>query len=253
MRYAWDQFDAYFGRERIGAAANLLARGTMAWLARWDRATAPRVDHFLANSHYVAARIARYYNRSASVLYPPVDVDFFTPGDAPPEPYFLVVSALVPYKRLEVAISASARLGTRLKVVGTGPDWTRLAALAGPNVEFLGSVDEPALRDLYQRATALVLPAEEDFGIAPVESLACGRPVIAFGRGGAVETVTQDVTGILVDDATPAAFAEAMRAVQLRTFDPSQLAASAQAFSVPRFERDFAEVLERTVTAATPC
>jgi glycosyltransferase involved in cell wall biosynthesis len=138
-------------------------------------------------------------------------------------------------------------------VVGTGPDWTRLAALAGPNVEFLGSVDEPALRDLYQRATALVLPAEEDFGIAPVESLACGRPVIAFGRGGAVETVTQDVTGILVDDATPAAFAEAMRAVQLRTFDPSQLAASAQAFSVPRFERDFAEVLERTVTAATPC
>ncbi|MEO8070189.1 MAG: glycosyltransferase, partial [Acidobacteriota bacterium] len=177
MRYAWDQYEAYFGPERLGRFGSALARPVLAWLARWDRDTAHRVDRFVANSHYVAGRIARYYNRQASVLYPPVAVDFFTAGEAPPEDYFLVVSALVPYKRIEVAIQAADRLGARLKIVGRGPDRERLAAMAGPMVEFVGSVDEGSLRDLYRKAQALVLPGEEDFGIAPVESMACGRPV----------------------------------------------------------------------------
>ena len=110
MRYAWDQFEAYFGAERIGRAANAVARPVLAWLARWDRATASRVNRFLANSHYVAGRIERYYNRHATVLYPPVDTDFFTPGQTPAQAYFLVVSALLPYKRIEVAIAAAAKL-----------------------------------------------------------------------------------------------------------------------------------------------
>jgi glycosyltransferase involved in cell wall biosynthesis len=253
MRYAWDQFDAYFGRERIGPMAHAAVRPVLAWLARWDRATAGRVHRFVANSRFVAGRIARYYNRQASVLYPPVDVDFFTPAGGASGPYFLVVSALVPYKRVDVAIQAAMRLGVPLKIVGTGPDRDRLAAIAGPGVELLGSVDRTTLRDLYRGARALVLPAEEDFGIAPVESIACGRPVIALGRGGATETVAPGVTGWLVDEATPEAFAGAMAAAAATSFDPAALAAEAAPFSTARFERGFLALLEDALLAAPAC
>jgi glycosyltransferase involved in cell wall biosynthesis len=253
MRYAWDQFDAYFGRDRIGALGSTLARPVLAWLARWDRSTAHRVHQFVANSAFVAGRIARYYNRSSVVLHPPVDVDFFTPGASPPEPYFLIVSALVPYKRIEVAIRAAARLGARLKVVGTGPDLKRLRTIAGPNVEFLGTVDSDTLRDLYRRAQAFILPGEEDFGIAPVESLACGRPVIALARGGATETVEAGVTGLLVDRPAPDAFADAMDDIVRRPFDPAILVERARQFGVGRFEAAFRQVVTDTLAAAAAC
>jgi glycosyltransferase involved in cell wall biosynthesis len=251
MRYAWDQFDAYFGRERLGLAGETLARPVMAWLARWDRATAHRVHHFVANSHFVAGRIARYYNRQASVLHPPVDVDFFTPGSGPPASYFLVVSALVPYKRIEVAIRAADRLRVPLKVVGTGPDARRLRSISGPSVEFLGSVDDATLRDLYRHARALVMPAEEDFGIAPVESLACGRPVIALARGGATETIADGATGWLVGEPTPEAFAAAMQDAAHRAFEAADLSRAASAFGVPRFEAAFRRLLHDAADAAT--
>ncbi len=250
MRYAWDQFEAYFGRERIGTIPHAAARPVMAWLARWDRSTAHRVDRFVANSRFVAGRIARYYNRSASVVHPPVDVLFFTPGAEPPAPYFLVVSALVPYKRVDVAIRAALRLDVPLKIVGTGPELPRLQAIAGPRIEFLGSVDDDTLRALYRRARALVLPAEEDFGISPVESLACGRPVVALGRGGAVETVTDGVTGRLVDAPAPDAFADAMRDIGQRAFDPATLARHAAAFSGERFDAEFRQIVTETLTRA---
>jgi glycosyltransferase involved in cell wall biosynthesis len=250
MRYAWDQFDAYFGRERIGTAGHALARPVMAWLARWDRATAGRVHHFVANSRFVAARISRYYNRAASVLYPPVDVEFFTPGGAPPDAYFLVVSALVPYKRIDVAIHAARQLGVRLKIVGTGPDYGRLSALAGADADLLGAVDPHTLRELYRGAQALVLPAEEDFGIAPVESMACGRPVVALGRGGATETVEPGVSGLLADEPTPGAFADAMSAVRHMHIDPARLAARAAEFSTERFEAGFTRILQDRMAAA---
>lgn len=253
MRYAWDQFDAYFGRERIGVVGHALARPVLAWLARWDRSTAGRVDHFVANSRFVAGRIARYYNRQASVLYPPVDVDFFTPAAEAPDDYFLVVSALVPYKRIDVAIGAAERLGVRLKIVGGGPDLARLKAVAGPSVEFTGPLDAESLRDAYRRARALVLPAEEDFGIAPVESMACGRPVVALGRGGATETVEHGVTGFLVDTATPEAFADAMARVLPGTFDEAVLVERASAFGIARFEAAFARLVTETVAAARAC
>jgi glycosyltransferase involved in cell wall biosynthesis len=243
MRYAWDQFDAYFGRERVGAARHEMFREVMAWLARWDRATAHRVHRFVANSHFVAGRIARYYNRRASVLYPPVDTEFFTPGGEAPEPYFLVVSALVPYKRIDVAILAAARLRVPLKIVGTGPERDRLRALAGPTVEFLGTLNDDALREAYRRAQAVLLPAEEDFGIVPVESLACGRPVIALGRGGASETLVPGESGLLVDRATPDAFADAMSGIARRSFDLSAMRARAEMFGRERFESQFASVV----------
>ncbi|NQW05634.1 MAG: glycosyltransferase, partial [Acidobacteria bacterium] len=157
MRYGWDQFPSYFGPDRLGGAASAAARQVIAWLARWDRDTAPRVHRFLANSAYVAGRIARYYNRQATVLHPPVDTRFFTPGHEASDDYFLVVSALVPYKRIDTAIRAAARLGAPLKIVGTGPDTERLHALAGGGADFLGRVDDDTLRQLYRRARALVL------------------------------------------------------------------------------------------------
>jgi glycosyltransferase involved in cell wall biosynthesis len=253
MRYAWDQFEAYFGRDRLGPIGHALARGTLAWLARWDRATAGRVDRFVANSRFVAARIGRYYNRHASVIHPPVDVDFFTPADARPEPYFLAVSALVPYKRLDVAIRAAQRLGVRLLIVGTGPDRARLHALAGSNVEFLGSVTQDDLRSLYRRAQALVLPAEEDFGIAPVEAMACGRPVVALNRGGATETVRHGVTGWLVDRQTPDAFAAGLQSAIEHPLDPVVIASHAGAFGRDRFEADFRALVSDVWSTADAC
>jgi glycosyltransferase involved in cell wall biosynthesis len=254
MRYAWDQFDAYFGPERLGAVGSALARPVLTWLARWDRATAGRVDHYVANSQFVAGRIERYYNRRACVLHPPVDTRFFTPGEGPTGSYALVVSALVPYKRLDVAITAANRLRIPLKIVGTGPDRRRLEALAGPLVEFAGALGPASLRDAYRHAQALVLPAEEDFGIAPVEAMACGRPVVALNRGGATESVRDGVTGFLVDRLDPDAFADAIDRTRQHAFDPAVLAAHAQSFGVDRFERAFTRIVADALTAGTvPC
>jgi glycosyltransferase involved in cell wall biosynthesis len=248
MRYVWDQFDAYFGRDRLGPLRNAVARRLARWLAQWDRQTAGRVDRFVANSTYVAGRIGRYYNRPATVVHPPVDTGFFTIGQpGPAGSSFLVVSALVPYKRIEVAIRAAMTIGARLRIVGTGPDEPRLRAAAGPGIEFLGALSDDALREAYRSAQALVLPAEEDFGIAPVESLACGRPVVALGRGGARETIEPGVTGLLVEEPNVEAFASAMRAVGRLTFDPLRLRAHAERFSVERFERSFRAVLQETL------
>jgi glycosyltransferase involved in cell wall biosynthesis len=252
MRYAWDQFDAYFGPERLGRAGNALARLALAPIARWDRSTAHRVDRYLANSHYVAGRIARYYNRQATVLHPPVDTEFFTPNGAGPHADhttapFLVVSALVPYKRLDVAVDAATRLGVPLDVVGTGPDLARLRTRAGSGVNFLGSVDGEALRTHYRRARALLMPAEEDFGIAPVEAMACGRPVIAFGRGGALETVVPGVTGVLTGAQSADAFADAMDSFDRDAWDSVEIRRHAETFSKARFETGFADAVKALV------
>ena len=253
MRYAWDQFGAYFGPERLGRLGSAAARPVLAWLARWDRATAGRVSHFVANSRFVAGRIERYYNRGASVLHPPVDTRFFTPGDSPPQPYFLVVSALVPYKRLDVAVRAATRLGVHLKVVGTGPDLDRLRSQADDHTTFLGAVDATTLRDLYRHSIGLILPAEEDFGIAPVEAMACGRPVVALGRGGAVETVIPGITGQLVQSQTDEAFADAMDHVSRTGFDPGALARHAAQFSTEQFEQGLHRTLTRALAGMSPC
>ena len=251
MRYAWDQFPAYFGPERIGRVGNAAARRVVAWLARWDRDTAPRVHRFVANSAHVAGRIGRYYNRRASVLHPPVDTGFFTPGSSAPGDYFLVVSALVPYKRIDTAIRAADKLGVPLKIVGIGADEARLRAIPARGVEFLGNVNDQTLRELYRGARALVLPGEEDFGIAPVESLSCGRPVVALGRGGACETVDQGRSGWLVsgenaeNDAT--GFADAMAAVDQLPLSAAELHARAEAFGVDRFDAGMAAVIAETL------
>jgi glycosyltransferase involved in cell wall biosynthesis len=240
MRYAWDQFDAYFGPARLGRASRP-ARWVMRRLACWDRDTSGRPDRYLANSQYVAQRIRQYYNRRAVVVPPPVDTSFYTPSPGPPDRYFLVVSALVPYKRLEVAIDACRRVRVPLKIVGEGTERARLEALADGNVEFLGRRTDEEVRDLYRRALAVLLPGEEDFGIVPVEAQACGRPVVALGRGGALETVMDGVTGVIVADSRPESWAAALERIAASplAFDPTVVRASAERFSRDRFMQTF--------------
>ena len=250
MRYAWDQFEAYFGRGRLDPISGRLMRTVMAGLARWDRATAYRVDRYLTNSQYVADRVRRYYNRDALVVYPPVDTEFFQPDSAVPDRYALVVSALVPYKRLDVAIDACRLARVPLKIVGTGPDRARLEQRAAGEAEFLGWVSDGNLRERYRRARFLLMTGEEDFGIAPLEAQACGRPVVALGRGGARESIVDGETGILVDTPASEAFANAIAELDHITFDSMAIRRQAERFSRKRFtERIDAAVQEALTTA----
>jgi glycosyltransferase involved in cell wall biosynthesis len=249
MRYAWDQFDAYFGPAQVGRLRSAALRRLMNRMARWDAATADRVDAFVANSQYVAGRIRRYYNRGATVVYPSVDTDYYQPDPARrPDPFFLVVSALVPYKRLEVAIDAVRAVNGRLKIVGRGPEEARLRALAGPDVELMGWLPDPEIRSLYQQCQAVLMPGVEDFGMVPVEAQACGRPVVAFAEGGALESVIDGETGILVNEPTPAAFAAALRRVTETSFDAAALRRNAERFSIPRFTREIKAAIASTTS-----
>ena len=250
MRYAWDQFDAYFGPDRVGPlASRWFYRPVMARLARWDAATASRVDRFVAISRYVAGRIGRYYNRVASIVYPPVDTAFFTPAAVTPESHFLIVSALVPYKRIELAIEGCQRAGVRLRIAGDGPERERLERVAGGHVDFLGPLTNEAIRDEYRRAGAVILPGEEDFGIVPVEAQACGRPVVAFGRGGALETVIDGDTGILFGEPDAASLASALARVAAMRVDGARLREHAEQFSRERHMQQLRAVIDETIAA----
>ncbi|BEQ14381.1 glycosyltransferase [Desulfoferula mesophila] len=256
MRYIWDMYADYFGPGRGGAARYVmpLLRGR---LQRWDVATCGRVDHFLANSRHVARRIERHYGRRAQVIHPPVDSGRFAPV-ARVEDYYLVVSALVPYKRVDLAIQACNRLGRRLVVVGAGPEKARLQSLAGPNVEFLGWAGDEHLADLYARAKAFLFPGEEDFGITPLESMAAGRPVVAYGRGGALETVVglddaqgRPPTGVFFDRQEVEDLVGAMSRLEadLERFEPQALAERAAQFDTKVFMRQMSAYLSQALAA----
>jgi glycosyltransferase involved in cell wall biosynthesis len=251
MRYAWDQFDAYFGPQRVGRPASAVMRQVMNRLARWDRETAARANRYVAISHYVAGRIRRYYNREATVVYPPVDTDFFRPAPAVSGRYALIVSALVPYKRIDLAIDACRVARVPLKIVGTGPERLplerRSAASGSPaDVEFLGRLTNEEVRDLYRSAAVVLLPGEEDFGIVPLEAQACGRPVVAYGRGGALETIVPGETGLFVEEPDAAAFADVIhRAIEHR-FDTAAIRRHAERFGRARFADEIAAVIRET-------
>jgi glycosyltransferase involved in cell wall biosynthesis len=244
MRYAWDQFEAYFGEERVGRIPRMLLRRYMTRMARWDAETADRVDRFVANSRYVAGRIERYYGRAAAIVHPPVDTEFFTPEGRLTDNYLLVVSALVPYKRLDLAMASAEAAQLPLKIVGRGPEMTRLRRMASPRVEFLGALPNEDIRALYRRALALLMPGEEDFGMVPVEAQACGCPVVALGRGGALETVRDGVTGVLVPEASVTGFVEGIRRVQTLAIETAVLRAHARQFSVEMFVRGMTAAIE---------
>jgi glycosyltransferase involved in cell wall biosynthesis len=256
MRYAWDQFDAYFGPARLGQVGSGMMRRVMDRLARWDRDTADRVDRYVAISHYVAERIRRYYNREATVVYPPVDTDFFQPDGTNPEPFALVVSALVPYKRIDVAIEGCRLARMPLKIVGGGPERSALERLANGSAQFLGRLPDAEIRDLYRRASVVLLPGEEDFGIVPLEAQACGRPVVALGRGGALETVINGETGVFAEEATPDAFATAVSCASRTRFDRDAIRAHAERFSRTRFGNQMQQLVEtamRSTNGSSSC
>jgi glycosyltransferase involved in cell wall biosynthesis len=252
MRYAWDQFDAYFGPARVGRLASAALRPVMAALARWDRDTAGRVHRYLAISQYVARRIALYYNRRSTIVYPPVDTTFFTPPDAPSapnSPALLIVSALVPYKRVDLAIAAARRAGLPLTIVGDGPERAALEPLAGDAVRFLGWRSTEEVRELYRTSIATVLPGEEDFGIVPVEAQACGRPVVALARGGTLDTVVDGETGILVEEATEDSLAAGLRRAASQPWDSGRIRTHALRFSRERFVAEMTAVVAETLAA----
>lgn len=259
MRYAWDQFDAYFGPARVGPfVSRWFYRPVLARLARWDAATAVRPQRFIANSRHVAVRIRRYYNREATIVHPPVDTEFYTPalpGDGTagrataPDAHLLIVSALVPYKRVDLAIAASARAGLPLRIVGEGPERASLERQAGPTVTFLGHVSDAAIREEYRGARAVLLPGEEDFGIVPVEAQACGRPVVALGRGGASETVVHGETGLLFDDPSVESLAGALRQLERTTFESAAIRRQAERFSRTHHVERLRAVIDDTVGA----
>jgi glycosyltransferase involved in cell wall biosynthesis len=240
MRYIWDRFNDYFGS---GLKAHLIYGPIAYFLRKWDVASAHRVHHFIANSKHVGSRIRNCYGREVdAVIYPPVDTDFFVPGDDEPEDYYLIVSALAPYKRLDVAIDCFNQRGEPLVIVGTGPEERRLRQRAGPHIRFLGSVSKEELRGLYQRSRATLLPGVEDFGIAPVEAQACGRPVVALAEGGALESIQGGQTGVFFDDLTPRSLSTAIDKVRSLRFNKADLRDWALGFSEERFKeniRDF--------------
>ena len=251
MRYAWDQFDVYFGPDRVSGSVSRLFRWGLSAMARWDVSTAGRVNRYVAISQYVAGRIRRYYNRDASVVYPPVDTALFRPSGEPPGASLLMVSALVPYKRIDLAIRACALAGAPLRIAGTGPELARLRESAGPSVEFLGSLSDEQVRTAYQKAAAVLLPGIEDFGIVPIEAQACGRPVIALAQGGACETVIDGSTGILVTESTDAAFAAAIDRVRRDRFDAIAIRRHALRFSRARFHAAFRQQVDQVMRAPT--
>jgi glycosyltransferase involved in cell wall biosynthesis len=254
MRYAWDQFDAYFGEAQVGTWTNRMLRPIMAGLARWDAATAGRPDRFLANSQYVAGRIRRYYNRRSTVVYPPVDTDYFRPEvSSPSVPGALIVSALVPYKRIDLAIAACRSARLPLRIVGRGPEETRLRTLAaGSDVEFLGWRTNEEIRQLYRASSVVLLPGTEDFGIVPVEAQACGTPVVALAAGGARETVVDGETGALVPAADADAFADAIRRVTDGRLDRRAIRRNAERFSVDAFKGSFETAVRETMVSTAP-
>ncbi|MDZ4770336.1 MAG: glycosyltransferase [Chloroflexota bacterium] len=239
-RYVWG-LDAYVAREGMSRAAQMALRPLVSVMKRWDYAAAQRVTHFLAISTEIQDRIETYYDRTSEIVYPPVETARFQPS-AQVEDYYLIVSRLIPYKRIDLAVQAATRLGVPLKIAGRGRDLDRLRALAGKTVEFLGFVPDADLPDLMARCKAFLFPGLEDFGITPVQAQAAGRPVIAYSGGGALDTVIPDETGALFDTMTVDSLIEAMRAFDAGAYDPAVLRRHAQRFDT--------EVFNGAITAA---
>lgn len=246
-RYIW-QLDSYIAREGLGKSTEMLLRPLVALLRRWDYAAARRVDHFIAISSEIQQRIQTYYGRTADVIYPPVDTERFQPVNQPDD-YFLVVSRLIPYKRIDLAVRAATALNLPLKVGGTGRDLDRLRSLAGPTVEFLGFVPDAVLPDLMARCKAFIFPGLEDFGITPVQAQAAGRPVIAYGGGGALDTVLPGLSGEHFSTQDVDALAAVMANFDASRYDPEAVRAHALGFGSHLFRQRIAAYVDQAWTA----
>ncbi|MGQ9625561.1 MAG: glycosyltransferase [Anaerolineae bacterium] len=244
-RYLWD-FHSYVQREEVSRLVRAFLAPFLFYLRLWDRVAADRVDHFIAISSAVQSRIAKYYRRDSAVIHPPVDTAsyeaYFSPDGH--DDYFLIASRLIPYKRIDLAVQAFNELGLPLVVLGEGRDRPRLEALARPNIEFKGRVSEEELKSYVARCRAFIFPGLEDFGIAPVEAQAAGRPVIAYAGGGALDTVLEGVTGTFFREQTPQALAEAVRNFEDSHFDPETIRRHASRFDRETFKQRLSRFIE---------
>lgn len=237
MRYGWDFYHEYI-REK-GKLGKFLISCMMKKIRLWDRLSADRVDKFIANSHNVARRIRKHYRRDSKVIYPPVRTHMFTPGDKKPkEEYYLAVSRLVSYKRIDLLVEAFTVLGLPLKIIGDGSQMKELKKNASSNIQFLGRLEDNKVLEYMQGARAFLFPGEEDFGITPIEAQACGVPVIAYGRGGALETVVDGKTGLFFKEQKAEALVEAVKNFEQMQFDRKVIAEHAQKFSEERFRTE---------------
>jgi glycosyltransferase involved in cell wall biosynthesis len=252
MRYIWDLYRDYFGPQRKGpltrAAISLFVPG----LRLWDRQAGNRSDYICCISRHVARRISKHYGREAEVIYPPVDTEMFHPDDPPsgaPDQYYLIVSALSPYKRLDLAVEAFNRMGKTLVIIGTGPEDEALRAKAGPTISFLGHQSDEMLRRYYSGCKALIFPGEEDFGLVPLEVMACGRPVIALSRGGALETLGEGSGSVFFRDQSEESLIEAVECFEGTEPNPVSCRRHAEGFSVDQFKGRFRAHVKSCLTA----
>ena len=244
MRYVWDQFNTYFRQPRTSWPVRIGAELMRPYLQRWDRNTAKRVDTFLCNSNNIRKKILEYYGRESQVIYPPVDLSLFKPGDTKAD-FYLMVGAFAPNKRVDLAVHAFNQLKLPLKISGNGQDEEYCRSIAGETIEFLGTLSNEKLLELYQQARALVFPGEDDFGITPLEAQACGTPVIAFAAGGVLETVT-DQTGLFFKEQKVEALVKAVEIMERKweVFVPEKFQEQLSRFGRGHFKEQMAHAIE---------
>lgn len=255
VRYAWHLRDEYFGAGQKQSLKKRLAAPVLNRIKNWDKNSSERVNHFVAISKTIMDRIKDCYGRDSSVVYPPVDTDFYSPSDTQREDFYLVVSAFAPYKRIDLAIEACKKLGKKLIIIGTGQDESRLKTLAGPNTAFLGWQSNATIRDHLQRCRALLFPGFEDFGIVPVEAQSCGAPVIALGKGGATETILglgieKEPTGLFFPESTTESLIDAITKFEKERSSISSVAARkfALTFNEKNFQTGMMEEVSRILS-----
>jgi len=245
-RYAWDDSHKYVREFNMSILAKIFVPFFMNYLRLWDREAAYRVDKFICNSNFVAKRIEKYYKQKATVIYPPVDAEFFIPSFKLADNYYLMVGRLLVYKRFDIAIEAFNRLELPLKIIGDGPEMKKLKKLANWNIEFLGELEGKKLRNYYQNCQALIFPQEEDFGIVALEAMACGRPVIAYQGGGALESIKQDETGLFFNEQTASSLVEAIKNFHPEKFNPKLIRQHALKFDKEIFKKKIKDFVEES-------
>ncbi len=250
VRYAWDLYHQYLHEAKLDKGfRGLMAKMILHYIRIWDFTTANRVQHFAAISQYIAKRIKKIYGREAAVIYPPVDIENFQPHPKKDD-YYLTASRMVPYKKVDLIVETFSQMpDKKLVVIGDGPDLQKVRSKAGRNIELLGYQPTSVMKEYLQKAKAFVYAAEEDFGIVTVEAQACATPVIAFGRGGTRETVTEGVTGIYFSEQTPTAIRDAIRKFDMiqNSFEPHKLRSNAERFGKERFKKEFKEFVDRAI------
>ncbi len=248
MRYVWDQSHDYqksFGRFR---PFQFIYKPILHRIRMWDRLAAERVDAFVVNSAYIGERVKKYYGKESTVIHPPVDLHYFSslPTETEKENFYLSVGRLIPYKRVDLAIEACRQLGRPLKIIGEGPELASLKKRAGPQVEFLGKISDEELRNHYRKAKGLIFPAMEDFGIVPLEAMACGTPVLAYGKGGALETVKAGKSGLFFEEQTVPALVKTMEQFETMAWDSEKVRTEVESFASARFKSELRHFLEKT-------